>query len=194
MRKLPGFARSLICRSEVPIMSRDFPVEKNVFHLWLFANVVNDHVPAAPAGLLINDDADVRHVAAQVPGDKIPGRVVLRVICYRQEFSLALEKHHQIGNAAVVYIRVRMGEIPSSFVRIRSEVPEHILMDLFLQVDAHSAVTANHLVGADTGVRRDVAARIRDSDIGRNMANRMMRTLYSRSDETAREIFVRTRR
>ncbi len=31
-------------RSEVPVMSRDFPGEQDVFHLWTLPHIVDNHV------------------------------------------------------------------------------------------------------------------------------------------------------
>jgi hypothetical protein len=71
---------------------------------------VYDHVTSAHPSLLIDDDADVGNVSAQVPSDEVAGRVVSRARSDRQRFSLALEKDHQIRNAAVVYVGVGMSE------------------------------------------------------------------------------------
>ena len=60
--------RPLPSRPEVPIVSSNLPVEKNVFYLPPPPNIVHDHV--APASCpLIDGDTDVWHVPAEVPGD-----------------------------------------------------------------------------------------------------------------------------
>ena len=71
-------SRRPLTRPEVPVVSGNLPVEQNVFHPRPFADVVHDHVSAAPARPLIDDDADVRYVPSQVPGDEIARRIILR--------------------------------------------------------------------------------------------------------------------
>jgi hypothetical protein len=101
-----------------------------------------------------------------------------------------LEEDHQIWDAAVVDISVGMAEQPASLVRIRREILLHVFVNFFLQVDAYSAVAANDLVGANAGVRRNVPARIRNSDISGNVANRMVRALDGGSNQVACELLA----
>jgi hypothetical protein len=54
--------------AEVAIVAGDFPVEQDIFHSGALADVVDQHVASA-GGLAVYDDADVGHVAAEVPRD-----------------------------------------------------------------------------------------------------------------------------
>jgi len=172
----------------------DFPVEENVFHLRSLADVVNHHVAPAPAGLLVDDDADVRHVPAQVPGNEVAGRIVFGTVRDGQGFSLPLEEDHQIRNTAVVDIRVRMSQQPAPLVWVGREILQHIFVDFFLQIDAHGAVGANNLISANSGIGGNVPAWIWNSDILRNVADGMVSALDGGGHQAARELLMRNRR
>ena len=58
-------------------------------------------------------------------------------------------------------------------------------MDFLLQINAHGPVRANDLVGANAGIRRNVAVAGRDRDIRAVIADSMMRPLDRRSNEPA---------
>jgi hypothetical protein len=103
-------------------VSSNFPIEEDVFHLRTFANVMNNHVAPAPPVLLIDHDAYVRYASAQVPGDEVARRIIFAAVGDGQCFALALEKDHQIRNAAMVDIRVGMDEKPAPLVGVRGEI------------------------------------------------------------------------
>jgi hypothetical protein len=42
----------------------------------------------------------------------------------------------------------------------------HVLVNFFLKIDADGAVSANDLIGADAIARSNVAAGVRDADVG----------------------------
>ena len=75
-------------------MPGNFPIEKNVFHFRAAADVVDDHVAAGLRGFGVDEDADVRNVAAEIPGDEIAGGVILDAIGDGQGFSFAREENH----------------------------------------------------------------------------------------------------
>ena len=75
-------------------MPRNSPIEQNVFHFWAAADVVDDHVAAGLRGFCVDEDADVRNVAAEIPGDEIAGSVILHAISDGQGFPFACEKYH----------------------------------------------------------------------------------------------------
>lgn len=78
----------------------------------------------------------------------------------------------------MVDLRVRMGEQPGFLIWLQSNVLQHVFVDLFLQVHSHRSVGADDLVCADARVGGDASARIRDSNIARNIADRMMRVQW----------------
>jgi hypothetical protein len=55
------------------VVSSNFPIEEDVFHLRTFANVMNNHVAPAPPVLLIDHDAYVRYASAQSQVTRSPG-------------------------------------------------------------------------------------------------------------------------
>jgi hypothetical protein len=110
-----------------------------------------------------------------------------------QGFPLALEEHHQIRNATVVDIRVGMRQRPAPLVGVRRGVLQHVFVDLFLQIDAHGAVTPNNFIRGNAGVGRNVPAGIRDSNIGRNIADRVMGALHGGGNQAPRELPARSR-
>jgi len=62
----------------------------------------------------------------------------------------------------MVNMGVRMS-LPAVGVFI--EVPNHILMDFFLQIDSDSTIAANHLIRTYTGVCGDITAWITNADV-----------------------------
>src|SRR5258708_2697657 len=62
--------------AEVAVVADDFPMEEDVFHFGALTDVVDDEVAAGLRGFLVDEDADVRDIAAEIPGDQIAGRIV----------------------------------------------------------------------------------------------------------------------
>jgi len=60
----------------VAIVAGNLPTEKNVLHSGALANVVNNHVVSA-GSLPIDNNADGRHVASEIPGNEVSRFVVL---------------------------------------------------------------------------------------------------------------------
>src|SRR5256885_15619500 len=60
----------------------------------------------------------------------------------------------------MIDIRVRMRQPPAPLVWVSAEILDHILVNFFLQIDAHGAVGANNFVGAHSGIGRDISSRI----------------------------------
>jgi hypothetical protein len=174
-------------------MPRNLPIKNHVFHLRPRANIVHHHVAAAPS-FPIDHDPDVGHIPAQIPRDQIAGRIIFRPIGDGQRFSSALKKHHQIRNPPMVDIRVRMRQQPPPLIRISRKILHHILVNFLLQVDPHRPVRPNNLVRANSGIRRNVAARVRNANIFRNVAHRMMRSLNGRRNQPPRKFLPRNRR
>ena len=78
-----------------------------------------------------------------------------------------------------------MSEQPAFFVRIGREILQHVLVNLFLEIDAHRAIRPNDLIGAYACVGRNVSARVWNSDVGGNVAHGVMRALDGSGDEAA---------
>jgi len=74
----------------------------------------------------------------------------------------------------MVGVRVGMGEPAASLIRLQRKVLQHVFVDLFVQVHSHPSVGADDLVGAEAG-GGGVSARIRDPNLARKLADRMMR-------------------
>src|SRR2546429_1455206 len=143
-------------------MSRDLPIEQYVFDLWSLPDVVLEHVAPASTRSLIHDNSNMRHISAQVPGDQVARRVVLRALRNRQRLSPAAKKHHQVRYAPVIDISIRMEREPPPSPRIRRKIPFHIFVHFFLQIDANRAVDSNNLIRAHTGVRGHIPVCVRN--------------------------------
>jgi hypothetical protein len=155
----------------------NLPIEKDVFHLWTLPNIVDDLVRASRRSSRIDYDADVIHSAAQIPGHKVAGRVVFRPVSYRQTHSLSLKEDSQGGNTAVIDICIGMVDGPAVEMGVDGITLNHVLVNFLLQIDPKGAIGANDFVGADARIRWNVSAGVRDSYVGRDVADRMMRAL-----------------
>src|SRR5260370_40929565 len=87
-----------------------------------------------------------------------------------------------------------MGEQPAFLVRIRREILLHVLVDLFLQIDAHGPIQPNDLIGAYARVSRNVSARVWNSDVGGDVAHGVMRALDGSGDKAVVEFLAGLRR
>jgi hypothetical protein len=67
-------------------------------------------------------------------------------------------------------------------------------VNFFLQVYSNSAITANDLIGAHARVGRNVTAGIRDADIFRYVADRVVSALNGGGNQAACEFLMRSRR
>src|SRR5713226_4552977 len=86
-----------------------------------------------------------------------------------------------------------MRKQPSALIWICREIPQHILVNLLLQINADGAVCANDFIGANTGARRNVPVRIGNADVSRIITNGVLRALYGSSDEFLKKLLVRQR-
>jgi hypothetical protein len=66
-------------------------------------------------------------------------------------------------------------------------------MDFLLKIDAHSTVAANNLIGANAGIRRNVPTGIRNSNVGRNITDRMMSALDGGDNEASGKFLTRNK-
>jgi hypothetical protein len=60
-------------------------------------------------------------------------------------------------------------------------------MDFFLQIDANGSIRADHLIGAHSGGCRNVAPRVRNSNVRAIVANDVMSSLYGSGHEAFEE-------
>src|SRR4029077_12636297 len=168
---------------EVTIVASNPPVEQNIFHLWATPDVVNNQVAARLRRFAIYYDTDMRHVPAKIPGNKISRGVVLRARADKKRFSFTSEEGHQIRDAAMIDIRVGVCQKPAPLIRVCGKIVQHVLVNLFLQIDPDGAVGTNDFVGAHAGICRHVAVWIWNSDVGRVIPNGMVRALYGGVDQ-----------
>lgn len=154
-------------------MSSDFPIEEDILNSGSLSNVVFDHVTPARA-FAVNNNSNVRYIAAKVVSYKISRTVVFRSGAGRKGFTLASEKYHQIRNAAVIDVAVRLSGNPFPFPRVRREILNHIFVHFFLQIDTQSPIRTDYLVGTDACAGWNVTPRIRDANIRRVIANCMI--------------------
>jgi hypothetical protein len=60
---------------------------------------------------------------------------------------------------------------------------QHVLVNLLLQIDPDGAVRANDFVSTYTGICRNVAVWVWNSDVGRVIPNGTVRALYGGVDQ-----------
>jgi len=65
-------------RDRIPVVAGDSPVEQDVLHFGTCADVVNDQMMTGLRRFAVDNHSDVRNISAQIPSDKIAGRVILR--------------------------------------------------------------------------------------------------------------------
>ena len=138
---------------------------------------MNNQVASGLRRFGAHHNADVRHVSAQVPGDQVAGKIRFAPRRDRQRLSLAGEKSHQVRHAAVIDVGVGARQEPSPLIWIRGEIPEHVFVDLFLQVDANGAVRADDFIGADARAGWNISVRIGNTDVGGIVTNGVVRSL-----------------
>jgi hypothetical protein len=90
----------------------------------------------------------------------------------------------------MVNIRVGMTEKPPPPIGVKDKILQHIFVNFFLQIDSYCAVTANDLIGAYAGVGRNIPSRIRNSNVPRHVANRMVRPLDGSGNEPPGEFLM----
>src|SRR5215472_10362410 len=82
----------------------------------------------------------------------------------------------------MVDVFVRVGEPPTSFIRIGRKIRLHVFVDFLLKVNPHGAINANDFVGAHSGVGRNIAVGVRNANIRGIVANNVLRALDSGGD------------
>ena len=116
-------------------MTRNRPLKKPILEPGTPADVVDDKVSFAARVKAVGDKPDMRRAALiEVPGDNIAGLERLGRGRDRQRLSFPAKIGLQVRNTAMVNIGVGFGQSP--FLRILAKVSPHVLVDLFLQVDA----------------------------------------------------------
>ena len=180
----------LIARAVVTEMPRDFPVEQDVLHLGASADVVDDHITLIVANS-VDDNTNVGDASSQIPGDEISRLIVMGKRGYRQGFSVTLKKDDQIRHPAMINIRIGVAQKPVPFCRIRREIVLHVFVDFFLQIDTYGTVRADDFVGTNTCVSGHIAARVRDANISRIVADGVMGSLNSRGNQCTQKLLVR---
>jgi len=129
--------------------------------------------------------ADVGYVATKIPRYDVAGQIVLRAGRNRQRSSLALEEDHQVGHAAVINVRVRVSHAP--LARIFGEVPNHVFVNLLLQIDSHGSINTDDFVGTNAGARGHIAVGVVDANIVWKVTDHVLGALDGGSNELSGE-------
>lgn len=165
-------------------MTRYLPIEQTIFFGNAAADVVDDEVAFVAVIPVIRDYADVRHAfAVEVPRDDVAGLIVRTVVGNGNGLAVAAKKRLQIGNSSMVDVCV--GRFQAPFLRICREIRRHVLVNFFLQVYAGSSKRANDNIRARSGVRRHVAAGIRQYTILLSVVCRYFGLIMSACDNAA---------
>jgi len=145
-------------------MTRYLPIEQPIFFRNAAADVVDDQISFGPIVPIVRDETDMGHaLAVEIPCDDIARLIITTVGRDSDSFALPSKKRLQIGNTAMVDIRVCTGKTP--FLRIRSKVRRHIFMNLFLKIDAGVSKSSDDDVRARSCVGGHVAAGVRDHSV-----------------------------
>jgi len=165
-------------------MTRYRPLKKSIFQPGTAADVVDDQVSFASRVTAVGDKPDMRCAAfVEVPGNDIAGLKSGRRCRYRQRLSLSAKIGLQVWDASVVDIGVGTGEPP--FLRILAKVSPHVLVNLFLQVDARPPKCADNNVGASSGLGRYVAIRVGDAEVVLRVSGRDLKLLLGTGEQLA---------
>lgn len=78
-------------------------------------------------------------------------------------------------------------------LRISREILLHVFMDFFLKVDSHCAVRTNDLIGAYAGVFGNIAAGIRNANVGGVVTHGVLRSFFCGGDQLSEELLARTK-
>src|SRR5688572_13490644 len=122
-------------------MPRQRVREQHVLDLGAGADVVDHQMAVGAADGDVGDDADVGDAGGEAPGDDVAGAVVGAAPGDGERGSFAAEEGGQVGDAAVIDVRVRAAKTP--VFRIEAEGRLHVLVHQHLQVDAGVAIGAN---------------------------------------------------
>ncbi len=90
----------------------------------------------------------------------------------------------------MIDIRVGVSEAPAALIGIDGEIPRHVFVNFLLQIDADGPVRSDNFVGADSGVRGNIPARVGDANVFGDISNLVVRALDGGCDEAAGEIRV----
>ncbi len=158
-------------------MPGNFPLEQYIFSFRALPDVVHDQVAVALRRRFCHYNPDMENSAAKVPGNKITWRIISCLFCGGQRFSLAAEEDHQVWHSPMIDVCVRMRSKPSPSPRVGGKVLLHVLVNFFLQIDAHRAIGANHFIRAYAGIWRNISTRIRNADVRGVIAHYVVRSL-----------------
>jgi hypothetical protein len=89
----------------------------------------------------------------------------------------------------MVDIRIRFGQNPIPLARILCEVLHHVFVNFFLQIDTKCPIGPDNLVSANTGIRGNVSARIRNPNVRRVISDVMVSPFNRRIHEALKEFF-----
>src|SRR3954470_25029458 len=88
-------------------------------------DVMNHIKPAGARNAVLGDDSNVQQAARKTPGDDV-SRLIGAV--ERELLATPLEVLHEIGNPAVIDVRIRPPQAPTP--RIDAEILHHVQVDV----------------------------------------------------------------
>jgi hypothetical protein len=94
----------------------------------------------------------------------------------------------------VIDVCVGVESLPPQVTRILPEIRFHVFVHFFLKIDAERTVNANNFVGANTGIGRNIAARIRDANVRRIVADGMVGALLGGGRQSLQKCLLRGHR
>lgn len=178
---LPGGGLSL-----VSIVPSDRIFKQNVFKFRPSADVVDDQWPHSVWAPAIDNNADVRKVSSDHPGDQVPGLVFIRLGGAREFDAMTTEEFSEIRNTSVVDIAIRSAQIPELWVG-QKFVP-HVEMNSLLQIDIQSSIATNNDVRTNSNIVGDITPWIGDFSVAAVITNGMSRAFQGSAREGAAEI------
>ena len=90
----------------------------------------------------------------------------------------------------MVNVGIRAGQLPTLLIGVGAEVLDHILVNFLLKIHSDCPINTNNFVGADTSIRGNIAAGIRNSDVGGIVANCVMSALDRGCNNLRQELLV----
>ncbi len=90
----------------------------------------------------------------------------------------------------MINIGVSMREEPSALIWISRKIVQHILVNLFLQINPDCPVCANDFIGANAGIGRNVPVWVRNADVSRVISDGMVRAFNGGVDEFLEKLLM----
>jgi hypothetical protein len=92
----------------------------------------------------------------------------------------------------MVNVGIGAPQQPVPLARVSRKILHHVFMDFFLQVDSQGAVRADDFISANARIRGDISAGIRNSHVGRNVSDGVVRAFDRSRDEFLQKLLLRS--